>query len=265
MEHQVKDFETKFGSLIDEAYQKVGRKMKASTFLSRITYLPVSDRTLHRSFIEDKLINIPPPVTFEKIWSILNLYCDFLNYGLLEHVIQKCGSENLKQQMQKYIHELSMFKQTTRLCDFIKSWPCRDDGPPEDQLKKVVVKMKHEWSQCTLQDVESFKKALVHKFFLEEFDMFLKKAKMGCVCVTWLTSPSIATLLQQNLANIETEFFNEHGIDAIAIDHQDINLSFKLKLIGGTSVSGGHSETTPPSLSEQVIPQAGVVHMQERK
>ena len=48
---------------------------------------------------------------------------------------------------------------------------CRDDGPPEDSLKKVVVKMRHDWSQCTLQDVESFKKALIHKFFLPEFDI----------------------------------------------------------------------------------------------
>ena len=85
--------------------------------------------------------------------------------------------------------------------------------------------MKHEWSQCTLQDMESYKKALVHKFFLPEFDMLLQKAERGCVCVTWLTSPSIATLLQQNLANIETEFFKKHDIDAVTIDGQDVYLT----------------------------------------
>ena len=127
--------------------------------------------------------------------------------------------------MQDYVHELSTFKQRTRLCDFIESWPCRDDGPPEDRLKKVVIKMKHEWSQCTLQDVESFKKALVHKFFLPEFDILLQKAERGCVCVTWLTSPSIATLLQQNVANIGIEFFKKHGVDAVNIDGQDVYLT----------------------------------------
>ena len=194
-------------------------------FLSLVTCLPVSLRPQHRSFIKKNLTNIPPPVTFENIWSILNLYWDFLNYGLLEHIINKCGSEDLKQQMKEYVHQLSAFKLTTRLCDFIESWPCRDDGPPEDRLKKVVVKMNHEWSQCTLQDVESFKKALVHNFFLPEFDILLQKAERGCVCVTWLTSPSIATLLQQNLANIETEFFKKHGVDAVTIDGQDVYLT----------------------------------------
>ena len=225
VEDQVQYFENRFGNLVHKACREVNGKMELHIFLSRVTYLPVSDRTQHRSFIEKKLTNIPPPVTFENVWSTMNLYWDFLNYGLLEHVINQCGSEDLKEQMQDYVDQLSTFKKTTRLCDFIESWPCRDDGPPEDLLKKLVVKMKNEWSQCTLQDVESFKKALVHKFFLPEFDILLQKAERGCVCVTWLTSPSIATLLQQNLANIETEFFKKHGIDAVTIDGQDVYLT----------------------------------------
>jgi len=225
MEHQVQNFESTFGNLANKAYQEVNRKMEPSDFLSHITYLPVSARTLHRSFIEKKLTNIQPPVTYVKIWTILNTYWDFLNYGFLEHVIDKCGSEDLKQKMQDYISKLSTFKQTTRLCDFIESWPCRDDGTPENHLKKVVIKMKHDWSQCTLQDVELFKKALIHKFFLPEFDILLQKAERGCVCVTWLTSPSIAILLQQNLANVETEFFKEHGINVVTVDCQDVYLT----------------------------------------
>ena len=67
-------------------------------------------------------------------------------------------------------------------------------------------------------------KALVHKFFLPECDILFRKAERGCVCVTWLTSPSIATLLQQNLTNIETDFFKEHNITAVAID-KDTNLT----------------------------------------
>ena len=225
VEDQVQYFESKFCKFVDKTYQEVNSKMDPSVFLSRITCLPVSARTQHRSFIEEKLTNIPPPVTFVNIWTKLNLYWDFLNYGLLEHVIKQCGSEDLKQQMQDYVDELSTFKQTTRLCDFIESWPCGDDEPPEDRLKKVVIKMKHEWSECTLHDVESFKRALVHKFFLPEFDILLQNAERGCVCVTWLTSPFIATLLQQNLANIETEFFKKHGIHAVTIDGQDVYLT----------------------------------------
>ena len=220
VEYQVRYFENRFGDLVDKACREI-KEIDPTILFSRVTCLPVSARPQHRTFIKKKLTKIPPPVTFESIWLTLNLYWDFLNYGLLEHVINQCGSEELKQQMQDYVDELSTFKQTTRLCDFIESWPCRDDGPPEDRLKKVVVKMQKEWSQCTLQDVESFKTALVQRFFLPKYDILLQTAIEGCVCVTWLTSPSTATLLQQNLANIETEFFKKHGINTMTIETQE--------------------------------------------
>ena len=223
VEDQVQYVEKKFHRLKDKAYQEVSRKMEPSDFIFRVT-VP----TQHQSFIEEKLSNISSPVTFENIWSILNLYWDFLNYEFLEHVIETFGSEDLKQQMRHYVDELSSFKQTTRLCDlcdFIENPLHRDDGPPEHTLKKVVVKMQLKWYQCTLQDVESFKKVLVDMFSLKAYDILFQKAEGEDVCVTWLTSPSIATLLQQNLANIETEFFKKHGIDAVTIDGQDVYLA----------------------------------------
>ena len=244
VEDQVQYFEKKFHSLKDKSYQEVSRKMEPSDFISRVTVL-----TQHRSFIEEKLSNIQPPVTFENIWSILNLYWDFLNYEFLEHVIEIFGSEDLKQQMRHYVEELSSFKQTTQLCDFIKSWLHRDDGPPEHTLKKMVVKMRLKWYLCTLQDMESFKNAVVDKFSLKSYDILFQKAEGEGVyvtwfplevyetllqtaelegrdvCITWLTSSSIATLLQQNMANIETEFFKKHNVDAVTIDGQDVYLS----------------------------------------
>ena len=99
VDEQVQYFENKFGNLVDKTFQEVNGKIELPIFLSRVTCPPVSARPRHRSFIEKKLTTIPPLVTFENIWSILNLYWDFLNYGLLEHVINKCGSEGLKQQM----------------------------------------------------------------------------------------------------------------------------------------------------------------------
>ena len=222
VEDQVQYFEKKFHSLKDKAYQEVSRDMKPSDFISRLT-VP----TQHQSFIEEKLSNISPPLTFENIWSILNWYWDFLNYEFLEHVIETFGSEVLKQQMRHYVDELSTFKQTTRLCDlcdFIESQLHKDDEPPEYTLN-MVVKMQLKWYQCTLQDVESFKKALVDIFSLKAYDILFQKAEGEDVCITWLTSSSIATLLQQNLINIKTEFFKKQSIDAVTIDGQDVYLT----------------------------------------
>ena len=257
VEDQVQYFENRFGDLVDKACREV-KEINPHILFSRVTCLPVSVRQEHRTFIEEKLTNIRPPAAFESIWSILNLYWDFLNHGLLEHVINQCGSKELKQEMQSYILALSVFKQTTRLCDFIKNWPCRDERPPEGYLKKVVLKMQKEWSQCTLQDVESFKAALVQRLFLPKYDILLQTAIEGCVCVTWLTSPSTATELQQNLANIEPEFFKKHGIDAVTIDGQDVYLT-PVKRYSGYLRDVYNSEQRPvgigpPTSGEKLLP-----------
>ena len=256
MENEVQYLDKKFRSLVDKANQEVRRLTEPSVFLSRVTNLPVLARLQHRTFIEEKLTNLPPPVTFENIWTKLNLYWDFLNYGFLEHVIDTFGSADLKQQMQKYVDELATFKQRTLfrdLCTFI-----RDNRPLDEGLKSIVVKMRKEWSKCTLQDVELFKKDLVHKFFLPEFAILLQQAERGCVCVTWLTSPSIAKLLQQNLANIETEFFKKHSIDAVTIDGQDVYLT-PVKKYSGYLRDLYNSEQRPvgigpPTPAEKLLP-----------
>ena len=254
MESQVKHFDEKFRSLVNKAYQEM-KGMEPSDFLAHITNMPAYCRLEHRTFIEEKLTDITPPVTFIKIWSILNLYWDFLNYGLLEHVM---SISDLKHQMHDYVEKLSSFKETTRLCDFIDSWPCKNHRPLETELRKVVIKMDLEWTKCTLHDVESIKAALVQKFCLPEFDIILQKAERGCVCVTWLTSASTATLLQHNLANIETEFFKEHSIDAVNIDGQDVYLT-PVKKYGGYLRELYKSERPlvgvgPPIPTEKLLP-----------
>ena len=103
VEDQVQYFDSKFRSLVNKAYQEVNGKVEPSDFLYHITCLPVSTRTQHRSFIEKKLTNIPAPATIVSIWTILNLYWDFLNYGLLEQVINACGSEGSRHQMLEYV------------------------------------------------------------------------------------------------------------------------------------------------------------------
>ena len=99
VEDQVQYFENRFGDLVDKACREV-KEIDPTVLFSRVTCLPVSVRQEHRTFIEEKLTNIRPPAAFESIWSILNLYWDFLNHGLLEHVINQCGSKELKQEMQ---------------------------------------------------------------------------------------------------------------------------------------------------------------------
>ena len=205
MVEQVEDFKRKFNGLRDKAYQEV-KQMDFDTILFR------ADST-HRSFLK-QLIATPQQNT----WNTLNFYWDYLNYGLLEHVVNSCASRVLKKEMQNFVDQLSTFKKTALLCDFITIESEAYKTPILlDKYKEVVVKMKLKWSECTLHDIELFMKALVKKFHFPNLDIYFKAAIKGCVCVTWLVSPPIATLLQQKREIIEREFFNNYNIDTMDI------------------------------------------------
>ena len=184
MADQIGKFEGKFASLVDKACHDVReRKLEPSIFLFHVTTLGVSECIQHRSFIKKELTDIPLPVTFHGIWTRLNTYWDFLNYGLLEHIISKFGSQGLKRQMQDYVMELSDFKRRTRLCDFIDSWPVLRESPPKTELQVFVVSMKHDWDKCTLDDLDTSKGGITcSNFFLPDFADQLKERLHRIIC-----------------------------------------------------------------------------------
>ena len=94
VEDQVQYFETKFGKLIDKTCGEVKGNIEPHIFLSRVTYLPVSAHPQHRSFIEEKLSKILPPVTFENVYSepLLGLF-ELWTLGTCYQSMWKCRLE----------------------------------------------------------------------------------------------------------------------------------------------------------------------------
>ena len=178
--------------------------------------LDVSRKHVHREFIDNHLMNIHQGTTFSNLWGNLGKYCNFLNFDLLEHVINKFGSKDLKQEMDSYECDLQSFRKATRLRDFIDCWPVRGQSPPEKELRDFVTKMKHDWDNCTLEHLENLKGVITRKFFL--IPLLLKEIKDGCIVITWLIPTPFVKALQEVIESTSSEFFLEQKIETITID-----------------------------------------------
>ena len=219
VEQHVKRFEDLFIELTDCTYDiLVERGIDVHRLHARLISLNVSRKHEHQDFINNHLMNIDQGTTFNNLWARLGSYWNFLNFDLLEHIINKFGSEDLKQKMKSYKHDLQSFRKATRLRDFIDCWPVQGETPPEAELREFVAKMKHDWDNCTLEDLDKLKGVITRKFFLPEFALLLKQIKEGCVVITWLIPTSFVKALQEAT---NSEFFMEHKIEAITIDGQD--------------------------------------------
>ena len=187
---------------------------------ARLVSLDVFRRHEHQEFVDKHLMNIDQNMTFNNLWARLGSYWDFLNFDLLEHIINKFGSEDLKQKMKSYKHDLQSFRRSTRLCDFIDCWPVRGQTPPETELRRFVVKVGHHWDSCTLEDLETLKGVITRKLFLPGFALQLEEIMKGSITITWLIPVPFVKTLMEAIETTGSEFFLEQKIETITIDGQ---------------------------------------------
>jgi len=84
--------------------------MDAEDFrLQFIVQMEISKQDQHRQFIEKYLMKLEPGTTVEDLLCRLSMYWNFLNYNLLQHMVNIFGDEQLKHDMEDYIEGLKVF------------------------------------------------------------------------------------------------------------------------------------------------------------
>ena len=150
--------EKRFSNLVDCAYKVLlenNAEDNVRYFRSSFLSLDVSRKREHHEFIHEQLMKMDKEATFDEIWEKLTDYWNFLNFDLLEYIVDKFDIEELKQKIEFYEHDLQLFRKATRLCDFINCWPVRGEPSLGTQLdlRDFIAKMKHDWDSCTLEDL----------------------------------------------------------------------------------------------------------------
>ena len=185
-----------------------------------LTSLKVFQQHEHQDFIKDHLMNIEKETHLSNLWARLGTYWNFLNFDLLEHLVSGFGSEDLKQKMESYKCDLQSFRRATRVCDFIDCWPVQGEAPEAD-LREFVAKMKQDWNNCTLEDLDKIKGVITCKFFIPKFALWLRNIKEGCITITWLIPVSYVKALQEAIESTSSEFFTEQKIETITVDGRE--------------------------------------------
>ena len=170
---RIQTMEMKFDQLVDKVQD--GLLVPLQRLKRCITRLPASIKYQHIAFIRENLSDIKESESMEDIFLLLNLYWDFLNYTLLEHIATNFGNNDTKVAMANYVTELVEFRKATNLSDFISHWPCTGKVPPD--MSKLLIKMDKNWSNCTLEDVEQFRRTLTQKLLLPSFAVLLRDAE----------------------------------------------------------------------------------------
>ena len=204
IEKEIQDLEDQFFTVVYKAQSDL-QNVDLSMVKLCIMQLPVSLKHQHIKFLQENLSAIESAHSIGEIFSILSLYWDFLNCGLLQELVRRLGKGELKQLMEQYTEKLREFRMNTKLEDFICKWarncPC--------DFSEFITKMGDDWRDRTLEDLEKFRIELARKMYVKDYTLYCTRIKPGSVSVTWALPralPGIADALQSIFSLLEEDY-----------------------------------------------------------
>ena len=184
---QIEKFEHRFHDLTYDAEVEIREKhTSVKKFRHTVILLPLSIKADHYHFLKENLLNINKAKSIKKIFMYLNLYWNFIDYHLLEHIIREHGSDYLKVQMEVYVQDLTLFKRITtigQICGLARRWYTRPDLPQHFAL--LSTKFKKDPSEYTLEELEHFRVSFCREFSLSESAAMFAGAIEGSLIILW--------------------------------------------------------------------------------
>ena len=182
------------------------KRTEIKRFRHTLTHLPLAIRHDHYQYIEQHLSKIEEADSIECLFHHLNLYWSFLDYTLLEHIIRRHGSKDLKTKMRKYVTDITVFRKTTTLSQLSSYWCERVSLPPH--FSQLTIKLDKDPTKCTVDELLiRFKTSLCDDLSLPHFTLVLVYTGEGCITTVW----HIPSSLEGNL-RFPPNFFARYGI-----------------------------------------------------
>ena len=218
----VEELENQFCDLAYSTSQFFDKnEIEVSKIKCQLATMPVKNKALHEEFLENlwstirerKKANLD-----DDIWVELGKYWNFLNYSLLEYLINKFGDKALAERMEEYKRKLQEFRRSTRLCDFAQHFKSvtKNNLIDKNVTNKLEVKFYKNWEVCTLEDLENWKECITQKLFLPSFVTILHDINPGCISIVWTIPALYASSLMEGID--VKGLCEEHKIMQMSID-----------------------------------------------
>ena len=118
---------------------KTNSEVSPETLVDSLTLLPISLRAEYQKFVFENLRTLEKAESVREIFHHLNLHFTFVDYKLLEYLIEEYGSPTLKQEMSAYTQRVQIFMNETTIQQLIDHWPGQRDIPPHcEELRAVI-------------------------------------------------------------------------------------------------------------------------------
>ena len=156
---KIENLEDQFNSLRTRIMNELSTKpdITVQVLLNQLTGLPLSLRREYESSIAKRIPSMRTVTQVSDLFIIhLNPLTSFIDYGLIDYVIKKFGSDAIKQDMRSYCSEMVVFMKETTIKQLIGHFPGQAEAPTNFSL--IEAKIGENVSEYTLEQLNKFRK-----------------------------------------------------------------------------------------------------------
>ena len=220
---EIHRLENKFSNLTFNAQEDMISNEVEVRHLRQSFFLRPGDlRSEHKSFVKENKAELKGAESIEDLFITADEYWDFLNFSLLQHLINRHASEEIKVEVVEYCQQIRSFRKKTQLNIFSKVYQRKEVKKVDNNFCKIITEHNIDWSTATLEYVETFRNQLCSELSLYEFSLQVALLISGSVVITWLVPQSLVEYflksVKLNGRSLKDHHLKDHHVTKFMID-----------------------------------------------
>ena len=213
----IKEFDRRFRNLRKIALEEITEKrIPVTEFRQTLMNLPCPITNENKDFIISKYFLFEKAESIESIFLYLNFYLSFIDFSLLEHIIEQFGSDSLKRDMSSYAEDMRHFRMNTPVSEALDHLPKILDAPADHS--RLTVKFDFDVQTATLEDVDTYRKRFASEFLLSQLALSLFDLQESSLLVTWLVPAAVGAMISDQVQKKSFSFFLSNSILKLSLE-----------------------------------------------
>ena len=218
--NKIKKLEREFSKLQQRTSSELStnNEVTPEVLLESLTLLPIALRNEYETFIRENLKALQRADSIRKVFHHLNPHFTFIEYGLLEYIIDYFGSSKLKSDMSQYIENVQIFINKTTVQELMDHWPGVREIPPHfEELRAVIGE---DPTSYTLQELDNLRKKVCIMISLSKTVLILIGIKKrNSFLLSWII-PSVCLPLLKSVIGKLSSFFEDEQVYSLTHNGQ---------------------------------------------
>ena len=224
---EIKELKHRFDSLRDAVRKYLDDKKKDVADVHDTLSFNSDLQVVYSEIFDKKFHTLSKCEDFRQFFRSLAECLNFVDFHLLECVIEEHGSTELNSKMKEYRRDLEKFLKSTTVDQLIRLWVPRPKYKPEllpTKYREYVVQLDRHPETCTLEELEDLRSATRYSIQdapLLTAAMVLFDVSDGSVTVVWKVQEGVVEVLSVALSRLiesSSDFIERYKILVLLLD-----------------------------------------------